>query len=69
MHGTLIEIRLTPQGRDLFDRADARVAELDTDLAADLSPAELGTLKALLTRVTETAPRATAPRGERTRAE
>lgn len=69
MHGTLIEIRLTPQGRDLFERADARVAELDTDLAAVLSPAELGTLKKLLTRVTDTAPHAAAPRGDRTRAE
>ncbi|BBA95990.1 putative MarR family transcriptional regulator [Actinacidiphila reveromycinica] len=66
MHGTLIEIRLTPQGRDLFERADARVSELDRDLAADLSPAELGTLKTLLTRVTETAPRAAAPRTEHT---
>ncbi|MBB4684717.1 MarR family winged helix-turn-helix transcriptional regulator [Amycolatopsis jiangsuensis] len=58
MHRTLIELTLTGYGRDLFERADARVSALDTDLAAELSPAELSTLKDLLTRVTDHAPRA-----------
>lgn len=55
VHGTLIEIRLTAAGRDLFATADARVAELDQRLGADLSPAELAALKELLSRVTMTA--------------
>ncbi|MBT2234235.1 MarR family winged helix-turn-helix transcriptional regulator [Nonomuraea sp. NEAU-A123] len=58
MHGTLIEIRLTDHGRDLFDRADARVAELDTALGANLSAKELDTLKKLLTRLGDTATQA-----------
>ncbi|GAA3526845.1 hypothetical protein GCM10022222_07290 [Amycolatopsis ultiminotia] len=58
MHRTLIELTLTEHGRDLFERADTRVSALDADLAAELSPAELTTLKELLTRVIDTAPRA-----------
>ena len=61
MHRTLIEIRLTRQGRELFERADARVSALDADLAVELTPAELASLKELLTRVTRTAPRAAVP--------
>ncbi|MFG1694098.1 MarR family winged helix-turn-helix transcriptional regulator [Nonomuraea sp. NPDC049309] len=60
MHGTLIEVRLTAAGRDLFDRADAHVAALDTALAAELSDEEQAELKRLLTRVSETAQRITA---------
>ncbi|WP_436777600.1 MarR family winged helix-turn-helix transcriptional regulator [Yinghuangia sp. YIM S09857] len=55
MHGTLIEIRLTDAGRELFARADARVADLDTVLAADLTAKELDTLKTLLAKIAETA--------------
>jgi DNA-binding MarR family transcriptional regulator len=55
LHGTLIEIRLTRHGRDLFDRADAQVAALDTALAGGLTDTELGTLKELLAKVTRTA--------------
>ncbi|BCY11464.1 MarR family winged helix-turn-helix transcriptional regulator [Actinoplanes sp. L3-i22] len=55
VHGTLIEIRLTPAGTDLFTRADARVAHLDERLAQALHPHELATLKSLLDKVTETA--------------
>ncbi|WP_031470860.1 MarR family winged helix-turn-helix transcriptional regulator [Sciscionella sediminilitoris] len=58
MHRTLIELRLTTEGRELFTRADKRVATLDADLGAELSAAELDTLKDLLTRVAEAAPRA-----------
>lgn len=57
MHGTLIEIRTTPAGRSLFDRADEQVAGLDAELSGALSAAELKTLKELLTRVTEAARR------------
>jgi hypothetical protein len=48
MRGTLIEIRLTRQGRDVFKRADARIAALAGSLAADLSPADLTALKEML---------------------
>lgn len=61
MHGTLIEIRLTRQGRELFERADARVDDLDATLAADLSPAQLESLKRLLAHVGELARKATNP--------
>ncbi|BCJ41223.1 MarR family transcriptional regulator [Actinoplanes ianthinogenes] len=59
MHGTLIEIRTTEAGRELFDRADAQVAALDATLAAALTADEVTTLKELLTRVTEAARRRT----------
>ncbi|MTD54564.1 MarR family winged helix-turn-helix transcriptional regulator [Amycolatopsis pithecellobii] len=58
VHRTLLEIRLTDQGREVFDRADARVTALDNDLAANLTSGELKTLKALLAQVTEAAQRA-----------
>lgn len=60
MHRTLIELRLTEHGRDVFERADARVSKLDAGLVAGLTPEELDTLKQLLERVTEAAPRAAA---------
>jgi DNA-binding MarR family transcriptional regulator len=60
MHGTLIEIHLTQQGRDVFKRADARIEALDSSLAADLSPADLKALKEMLARVTAAASRAAA---------
>jgi hypothetical protein len=52
MHGTLIEIRLTQRGRDVFERADALVEALDSNLAGDLSPDELKALKEMLARIT-----------------
>lgn len=55
MHGTLIEIRLTPHGKNLFDRADQQVASLDDALAGALTAGELATLKSLLAKVTQTA--------------
>ncbi len=55
MHGTLIEIRLTAQGREVFEAADARVAALDAALGADLSAVELKALKGLLAAVIATA--------------
>lgn len=60
MHGTLIEIHLTQRGREVFERADALIEALDSDLAADLSPDELKALKEMLARVTAAAPRAAA---------
>ena len=61
MHGTLIEVRLTDQGRELFERADARVAELDATLSQGLTSAEVDQLTALLARVCENARRVIAP--------
>lgn len=55
IHGTLIEIRMTAAGRDLFDRADARVAELDAALSTDLTEDDLARLRDLLRRVAENA--------------
>jgi DNA-binding MarR family transcriptional regulator len=60
MHGTLIEIHLTQRGREVFERADARIEALDSDLAGDLGPDELKALKEMLARVTAAAPRAAA---------
>jgi DNA-binding MarR family transcriptional regulator len=60
MRDTLIEIRLTRQGRDVFKRADARIVALDGSLAADLSPADLAALKEMLARVTAAASQAAA---------
>ncbi|GAA2863763.1 hypothetical protein Acy02nite_72430 [Actinoplanes cyaneus] len=55
LHGTLIEIRLTAEGAELFARADARVAHLDERLARPLSAQEVATLKTLLDKVAEAA--------------
>ncbi|GAA2712097.1 MarR family transcriptional regulator [Actinoplanes palleronii] len=55
MHGTLIEIRMTPAGRAAFEQADARVAELDVALSAGLSASESTLLKQLLERVGDNA--------------
>jgi DNA-binding MarR family transcriptional regulator len=52
-HRTLVEIHPTQLGRETFERADQRVARLDAALSESLSPAELATLRELLTRVTE----------------
>ncbi|MEZ0366845.1 MarR family winged helix-turn-helix transcriptional regulator [Mycobacterium sp. pUA109] len=60
VHRTLIELRLTDRGRELFEVADARVADLDTDLAAEFSAAERDTLKTLLTRLADGALQAAA---------
>lgn len=60
IRGTLIEIRLTRQGRDAFKRANARIAALHGSLAADLSPADLTALKEMLARVTDAASQAAA---------
>ncbi|WP_406454338.1 MarR family transcriptional regulator [Streptomyces sp. NBC_01622] len=61
VHGTLIEIRLTGRGREVFHRADTEVATLDSVLGSGLTPEELDTLKELLARVSQTAARVTAP--------
>ena len=63
MHGTLIEIAMTPAGRALFGAADQRVAEVDAALAGVLTPDEVTTLKALLDRVAEAARRQSAAGG------
>ncbi|GEB49214.1 hypothetical protein SCA03_17650 [Streptomyces cacaoi] len=55
VHGTLVELRLTPRGRELFRLADARVTELDDHLAHGLTAAEVESLKGLLTRVADNA--------------
>lgn len=55
VHGTLIEVRLTDEGRTLFTAADADVAKLDQALGRELASDELDELRDLLNRVTATA--------------
>ncbi|MEK8174478.1 MarR family transcriptional regulator [Streptomyces sp. M19] len=51
VHRTLVELRLTPQGRQLFERADAKVTELDVQLGEGLSPADINHLKNMLDHI------------------
>jgi DNA-binding MarR family transcriptional regulator len=53
VHRTLIEINPTKHGKEIFARADQRVADLDATLSASLTKAELAILRKLLTRVTD----------------
>lgn len=51
VHRTLVELRLTPVGRQVFEDADAKITELDIQLADGLTPADLQRLKATLDRI------------------
>jgi DNA-binding MarR family transcriptional regulator len=51
VHGTLIELRLTPAGQKLFERAAVRVAALDDALAGSVTPRDVAKLKRLLEQV------------------
>lgn len=58
VHRTLVELRLTAQGRRLFERADAKVAELDGRLGDGIAPADIAKLKKMLDRIAANATRA-----------
>ncbi|MFI6150422.1 MarR family transcriptional regulator [Streptomyces sp. NPDC051109] len=51
IHGTLIEIRMTERGAEVFAQADALVAKLDARLAEGLSETESAAVRDLLTRI------------------
>lgn len=51
VHRTLVELRLTPQGRQLFERADAKVAELDGQLGNGLAAVDIDNLKNMLDHI------------------
>jgi DNA-binding MarR family transcriptional regulator len=55
VHRTLVELRLTPQGRHLFTRADAKVADLDGRLANGLTATDIDHLKHMLDHITTNA--------------
>ncbi|WP_327133140.1 MarR family transcriptional regulator [Streptomyces sp. NBC_01343] len=55
VHGTLIEIRLTERGAEVFAQADALVAKLDARLAEGLSPDEVAAVRDLLARIVHNA--------------
>jgi DNA-binding MarR family transcriptional regulator len=52
-HKHVIETRPTPAGRKALDQADERAASVERRLAAAFTQDELGTLRALLARVSE----------------
>ncbi|MFD5507466.1 MarR family winged helix-turn-helix transcriptional regulator [Streptomyces sp. NPDC127051] len=51
IHGTLIEIRMTEHGAEVFAAADALVAKLDARLAEGLSESETAAVRELLARI------------------
>lgn len=55
IHGTLIEIRMTERGAEVFATADALVAKLDARLAEGLSEAESAAVRDLLARIVRNA--------------
>ncbi|MER5862035.1 MarR family transcriptional regulator [Kitasatospora sp. NPDC002040] len=55
IHGTLIEIRMTERGAEVFAEADALVARLDARLAEGLTPAESAIVRDLLARIVRNA--------------
>lgn len=54
-HGTLIEIKLTDNGRAVFEEADALVEKLDGHLTAGLSPSDIALVRDVLGRMAEKA--------------
>ena len=50
-YATLIEIKLTEQGRALFEEADAMVAKVEERLVAGLSEEEMAMMRDLLARI------------------
>lgn len=57
LHATLVEIKLTAQGRAVFEEADALVDRLEQRLTDGLSEAEVALVRDLLGRITENAAR------------
>ena len=54
-HGTLIEIKLTDNGRAVFEEADALVDKLDGWLTAGLSASDIALVRDVLGRMAENA--------------
>ncbi len=54
-HGTLMEIKLTDNGRAVFEEADALVDKLDGWLTAGLSPSDIALVRDVLGRMAENA--------------
>lgn len=63
LHGTLVEIKLTAQGRAVFEEADALVDKLEQRLTNGLSEAEVALMRDLLGRIAENAARVMAQAG------
>ena len=57
LHATLVEIKLTPQGRAVFEEADALVERLERRLTDGLSEAEVALVRDLLGRIADNAAR------------
>ena len=63
LHGTLVEIKLTAQGRAVFEESDALVDKLEQRLTDGLSEAEVALVRDLLGRIAENAARVMAQAG------
>ncbi len=63
LHATLVEIKLTPQGRAVFEEADALVERLEQRLTDGLSEAEVVLARDLLGRIADNAARVMAQAG------
>ena len=63
LHGTLVEIKLTAQGRAVFEEADALVDKLEQRLTDGLTEAEVALVRDLLGRIAENAARVMAQAG------
>jgi DNA-binding MarR family transcriptional regulator len=55
LHASLVEIKLTENGRAVFEEADALVASLDERLTDGLSDADLAMARAVLVRIADNA--------------
>ncbi|HZP53050.1 MarR family winged helix-turn-helix transcriptional regulator [Actinocrinis sp.] len=63
LHGSLVEIKLTAQGRAVFEESDALVDKLEQRLTDGLSEAEVALVRDLLGRIAENAARVMAQAG------
>ena len=62
-HGTVIEIKLTENGRAVFEEADALVDKLEGRLTAGLSASDIALVRDVLGRMSDNAVRAMARTG------
>ena len=62
-HATVVEIKLTAQGRAVFEEADALVDRLEQRLTDGLSEAEVALVRDVLGRIAENAARVMAQAG------
>ncbi|MCI3928203.1 MarR family winged helix-turn-helix transcriptional regulator [Streptomyces sp. AN091965] len=53
-HGRILEVRITPEGLDLVERAQAAAKHVEDRAVAGLTPAQQGELRALLGQITRT---------------